>query len=684
MALPPKKNIDFDVYERQDPTSTVDWAGAAADITKTFATIRDTRQARKDDLEKNITEQETALNDIGEYDSPTLRQVALDSSQQSADELARKADLMRRGLLKPNDMMKFKSNQSSGWTQFKNNAENWNSKYVEYTERMNAVPPVSAKLEQQLAQSLEGFGNLKNLKFLTDDDGNMSYTRIDDKGEIIPGESMSANEMTNLLNQKIDNFDSVGTAKNLADKIGIIIKEKLNKDGIVTSVNSVERSRAESTYLGSDEMQETLDLYAKELTAVPQNLAVMLTQNVNVPGGAEVYQGDFGGKLHDAWAADPANSDKPAGENPYIAMRFDGNNYLPDVTPEQKAVADEYARGLVRSSLNIKETVKDVKKIQKTPAPQQSASSIAKGEKDDAKSSKLGDYITMLTDEDPVKREAIEKTLRTTRNDAISAFNAKVSNDEDKLPLISDITKGTTSVATQEDVDQGLAEKIGDEVIKNREIILSNGRKIPIQGSFTEQTRILEAVYDPDNQLTTDDIEKLAKGRGFDLDTEITSTGDGGKTSKAAYTTPNYKTDLQIKGKDSAMSAKDYLDAEYGYGSGAEFNTSADTTKGIGEGMINLINASLDPAMLAEFNKTPGMELSMTFDKTVGNNSVTFNFGGESYTIGGENGDLFKDGLYSGNGYEVWQALQDNLLNPAINKLNKERTGGGGGGGELD
>jgi len=54
MALPPKKNIDFDVYERQDPTSTVDWAGAAADITKTFATIRDTRQARKDDLEKTL------------------------------------------------------------------------------------------------------------------------------------------------------------------------------------------------------------------------------------------------------------------------------------------------------------------------------------------------------------------------------------------------------------------------------------------------------------------------------------------------------------------------------------------------------------------------------------------------------------------------------------------------------
>lgn len=290
----------------------------------------------------------------------------------------------------------------------------------------------------------------------------------------------------------------------------------------------------------------------------------------------------------------------------------------------------------------------------------------------------------MLTDVDPVKRSAIEKTLRTTRNDAIDAFNAKVSNDEDKLPKISNITKGTTSIATQADVDAGRAENIGDQVITNRKITLSDGKIIEIQGSFTEQVRILEALYDPNNQLTTDDIERLAKGRGFDLKTEITSTEDEGKTSKAAYATPNYNKELQIKGKSDLMTAKDYLDAEYGYGSGAEFNSTVDTTEGIGEGMINLINASLDPAMLAEFNKTPGQELSMTFESGVGQDSVTFNFGGKSLTIGGKNGDLNKGDLYGGNGYELWQQIQDKLLNPAIKKKNKERTGGGGGGGELD
>ena len=55
MAIPSKKEIDFDVYQRQDPASTVDWGKAAKDITKTFEGIRDTRQAKKDAIEIKLS-----------------------------------------------------------------------------------------------------------------------------------------------------------------------------------------------------------------------------------------------------------------------------------------------------------------------------------------------------------------------------------------------------------------------------------------------------------------------------------------------------------------------------------------------------------------------------------------------------------------------------------------------------
>ena len=91
--------------------------------------------------------------------------------------------------------------------------------------------------------------------------------------------------------------------------------------------------------------------------------------------------------------------------------------------------------------------------------------------------------------------------------------------------------------------------------------------------------------------------------------------------------------------------------------------------------MVNLITESLDPEMLNIFNTTPGMELEMTYETGPGQDSVTFNFGGRSLTIGGPNGDLYKGDLYGGNGYELWQRIQDDLLNPAIKELNDKRTG---------
>ena len=380
MAIPSKKNIDFNVYERRDPTTQVDWGAQATKITKKFEGIRDERQGRKDLLEKNIEEQRVALNDIGEYDSQNLRQLALKSSQQSADMLTRKAELMRNGKIKPNELMQFKSNQSAGWTLFKKNAENWNGKFVEYTERMNAVPPLSSKLEQQLAQSLAGFGNLENMSYLADDDGNMSYVRTDEEGNILPGESMSANELTNLLNQKIDNYDSVAAAKKAGEEIGTIVNDTLTQNGIRVDIESLQKSKATADFLGSEEAAKVLRTFAETMTAVPQNLAVMMTQNVKIPNTDTVYEGDYGGELHDAWAKE--NSGKDQSLNPYIAMRMKSGTYVPDVTKEQEAVATEYAEGLIRSTLNITIGVDTKGMNEKDKEPQRSAAEISKTERD--------------------------------------------------------------------------------------------------------------------------------------------------------------------------------------------------------------------------------------------------------------------------------------------------------------
>ena len=331
---------------------------------------------------------------------------------------------------------------------------------------------------------------------------------------------------------------------------------------------------------------------------------------------------------------------------------------------------------MITGSLDVKETAK-TQHIEKRVQPQPSAASIASGKEDDAKSSKLGDYIVMLTDEDPEKRAAVEETLRNSRNAAIEKHNSKVSNDEDKLPTIQETTQGTQSIATQADVDNGLADNVGDTVITNRKLILSDGKEIEIKGTFTEQTRILDAIYDPDNMLTTDDIVKLAGDRGFDLETEITSKEDKSKSSKAAYAVPDYTKEIQIG--DSLETAESYIKDNYGIkGGDGSFHWTVDTTEGIAGGYEEMIIGAIDPAIMSYFNKTPGMEFSIDWkgEDSKDNDIIVFNFGGMSYEIGNTD----KEGqaaLYDINAQQLWKDLQSNLLNPAINKLNKERTGGG-------
>mgnify|MGYP003633563041 FL=1 len=402
MAIPSKKNIDFDVYERQDPKTRVDWGAQAAKITKTFEGIRDERQGRKDLLEKNITEQQAALNDIGQYDSQTLRQVALDSSQQSADELARKAALMRAGKIKPNDLMKFKSNQSAGWTQFKNNAEQWDSKFQELTTRTN--DGLNSKAERELAELTSSFGNLKNMKFLTDDEGNMAYARTDDDGNILTGESVSANEMTNLLNQRINSYKASDAANAQGKKIGVLVTEMLTENGINATIRSDARSRAESDFLGGAKAQETLNLFAKEMTSNPSNLAVMMVDN-NMVNGVQYENNYIGGPadegdMHAGYTGDPS-------KNPFIKWVHNGNYYVPQVTEEQRTAGDQYAEDLIKATLDIKIGV-DTKGMNEKD--QESAAGIADrklNEEIDAS----GQSVNMLVTGDPAAAEAAAKDL---------------------------------------------------------------------------------------------------------------------------------------------------------------------------------------------------------------------------------------------------------------------------------
>ena len=56
-----KKTIDFDVYERQDPASLIDWGKQAKVISDTFTGIAEEREKKKAAIEKSFADQQQKL-----------------------------------------------------------------------------------------------------------------------------------------------------------------------------------------------------------------------------------------------------------------------------------------------------------------------------------------------------------------------------------------------------------------------------------------------------------------------------------------------------------------------------------------------------------------------------------------------------------------------------------------------
>jgi len=362
MAIPSKKEIDFDVYQRQDPASTVDWGKAAKDITTTFQGIRDTRQAKKDAIEKSYQDQQTALQDIGEYDNPTIQQFVMNGGQDAANKEQEFYNLVKRGLAKPADYTMFQHNLKTGFDLVKKNAEQFDNTFKEYTTRVQ--DGTGAPGEQWIAEQLEGFANMNNMSLQADPEtGDMVMLRTDDEGNPIPGESMSVQRMTLLMKQQIDNFDIGKEVLAIKDEMGTVTTTMIRKQyGPNVVITKEMKSRAEEEFFGTKDGNDFLSLKVDQLTSSPYNVQSMIVNgNLTTPNGTKYEVG--GEEDYDRWMEENGGDEK---NNPYLVMEFGEDNlYKPKFNEAQDKAAKEYARAQITGALDYSEE-KSVKGLAQT------------------------------------------------------------------------------------------------------------------------------------------------------------------------------------------------------------------------------------------------------------------------------------------------------------------------------
>lgn len=349
MAIPSKKEIDFDVYQRQDPASTVDWGKAAKDITTTFQGIRDTRQAKKDAIEKSYQDQQKTLQDIGEYDNPTIQQFVMNGGQDAANKEQEFYNLVKRGLAKPADYTMFQHNLKTGFDLVKKNAEQFDNTFKEYTTRVQ--DGTGAPGEQWIAEQLEGFANMNNMSLQADPEtGDMVMLRTDDEGNPIPGESMSVQRMTLLMKQQIDNFDIgkevLAIKEEMGTKTTTMIRKQYGPNVVITKEM---KSRAEEEFFGTKDGNDFLSLKVDQLTSSPYNVQSMIVNgNLTTPNGTKYEVG--GEEDYDRWMEENGGDEK---NNPYLVMEFGEDNlYKPKFNETQDKAAKEYARAQITGALD--------------------------------------------------------------------------------------------------------------------------------------------------------------------------------------------------------------------------------------------------------------------------------------------------------------------------------------------
>ena len=355
----------------------MDWGQAARDITQTFKDIRDDRKSRKDAIEKGYRERQEALNDIEFYDNPTLQQTAIQASQNASEKLANFNDLMKRGEVSVTDYNLFEHNVKTGFELFQKNALAFDAAFKEYAERTK--DDTNAEQERYLAETLKGFANLNNSQIsFNAETGNAAFLRVEppflengDKnpkaGQPIKGQSMSLQQMSVFLRQKIDKFDVGGSVKKMVGEIGTLVRANLKREGIVTSITDVTVSKAEQELLdpNNTEGQEILKDKSEQMLTNDQDKMDVLSRLARtsdsefgktadgVPfriGSAEEYEA-YGG---------------PEENNPILVFE-QGTDGLaqPKLNDFQKEQAIKYGMEEIKTALSSKVGIK-AQKIQYT------------------------------------------------------------------------------------------------------------------------------------------------------------------------------------------------------------------------------------------------------------------------------------------------------------------------------
>jgi hypothetical protein len=257
-----KKNINFNTYVERDLTkTTVDWGTVASKLTNDLGVIRKEREKRRSDIEAETIEVDRQLNELEDYTAPSMQNLALGMSGDSANFLRVQNDLFKRGQISQTEYAQARQRVLGDWKQFGSISKKWESDYAGWMARTTSGEEAAfgVKFNKQKA----AFGNLENVTgYVNPQTGHLSLVLKNEDGTISddPSKHVSMNVINNRMNGQVNNLTYDGNLdKQLAvpiDALGRLVKSKITAGG------GVDSREGRMQVLQDDDMQAWLNTEA--------------------------------------------------------------------------------------------------------------------------------------------------------------------------------------------------------------------------------------------------------------------------------------------------------------------------------------------------------------------------------------------------------------------------------------
>ena len=463
---PSRSTVDpklYSIYESPEKQG-IDFFTEGQKLTKP---IKDT-EARfikeKAEDQKAFDERNKSISEIDISQDQTFNAISLKYSQDMAANNMSDFDKVKRGEMSRTDFKIRQSNRSQSIATWGSTVKDYNKSFEAAQKRMQDGE--SGLQEQANMKGMAGFGNMANVVLI--DDPNSAFglmIELTDEERASgnypsykdnPSRYVSATQANARMNQKIDKVNVVERSKQYSETLGTTIKAYVGDESI----------RTKEDFLLREGGNKLISDYAKAIIGEGNETASVLADNI---GGYTftTVKSEAGGKVI------------------YQEIQENGN-HIAILDEEQIQAAQEYTEGVLKSQLDIKETVKQTRG--KTPTE-------AKGEeREDTARAYLTSIDELLT-ADPQVANAGAQNL-------VDMLNKNKGKDD---PEILSIQRSTN----------------GDVVVRK-----SNGTQEFKFSDYESSEQFRKAVYEtltPTDAIVYDSVDKV------DLTAEINKSAAGGK-----------------------------------------------------------------------------------------------------------------------------------------------------------